>query len=240
MDQIIKHRNFDLLAPDTGSEQGHDKARSRISQNASEIAADARIHESVYVDDQVSIGAGTSIWHFSHIQTGAKIGSNCTLGQNVNVANNVEIGDHVKIQNNVSVYEGVTLEDHVFVGPSVVFTNVLVPRGKVAQRGSAFYRKTVVREGAAIGANATIVCGHDIGRSALIAAGAVVTREVRDFAVMMGVPAKQHSWICHCGENIPFPLEGRVLEYGAEMGEGLEQHRCPGCQETFVFIPDEV
>ena len=147
------------------------------------------VHESSYIDDDVQIGAGTKIWHFCHIQSGAKIGVSCTLGQNVNVSNNVVIGDFCKVQNNVSIYEGVELEDGVFCGPSCVFTNDLTPRARFP-KGNAGYKKTVVKEGASIGANATIVCGHTIGRFAMVAAGAVVTRDVPDYMLVAGVPAK--------------------------------------------------
>ncbi len=161
------------------------------------------VHPSSFVDDNVTIGAGTKIWHFSHIQAGTRIGAKCSLGQNVNVANNGRIGNHVKIQNNVSIYEGVELEDYVFCGPSMVFTNVNDPRSKYPQRGSDHYLKTLVREGASIGANATIVCGHTIGRHAFIAAGAMVTRDVPDYALMVGVPARRLGWACECGEILP-------------------------------------
>jgi len=161
------------------------------------------VHESSYVDEQVTIGEGTRIWHFCHIQSGARIGKKCTIGQNVNIGNNVVIGDFVKIQNNVSVYEGVTLEDYVFCGPSMVFTNVIDPRCKYPQRGAQYYHKTLVREGASIGANATIVCGHTIGKHAFIGAGAVVTRDVPDYALMVGVPARRIGWACECGEILP-------------------------------------
>ena len=147
------------------------------------------VHESSYVDEGVEIGEGTKIWHFCHVQKGAKIGKNCSLGQNVNVSNNVQIGDNVKIQNNVSVYEGVTLEDGVFCGPSCVFTNDLTPRARYP-KGSANYGKTIVREGASIGANATVVCGHNVGKCAMVAAGAVVTKDVPDYTLVAGVPAK--------------------------------------------------
>lgn len=160
------------------------------------------VHESAYVDEDVSIGEGTSIWYFSHIQKGAQIGKNCTIGQNVNIGNNVIIGSNVKIQNNVSVYEGVELEDYVFCGPSMVFTNIKSPRCKYPQKGSAYYEKTLVKEGASIGANATIVCGHTIGKHALIAAGAVVTSDVPDYALMAGVPAKRKGWVCECGKQL--------------------------------------
>lgn len=161
--------------------------------------SDYFVHESSYVDDGVKIGQGTKIWHFSHIQSGAVIGNNCSFGQNVNVANNVKIGNGVKVQNNVSIYEGVELEDYVFCGPSMVFTNDLTPRAKYP-KGSVGYKKTVLKEGATVGANATIVCGHTIGKWAMIAAGAVVTKDVPDYALMAGVPAKQIGWVCECGE----------------------------------------
>jgi len=157
------------------------------------------IHETSIVDDGAVIGAGTRIWHFSHIQSGAVIGENCSFGQNTNVSNNVKIGNFVKVQNNVSIYEGVELEDYVFCGPSMVFTNDLTPRSKYP-KGSYKYVKTLVKEGASIGANATVVCGNGIGRHALIAAGAVVTKTVLDYALVAGVPAKQIGWVCECGE----------------------------------------
>jgi UDP-2-acetamido-3-amino-2,3-dideoxy-glucuronate N-acetyltransferase len=159
------------------------------------------VHESSYIDENVTIGEGTKIWHFCHVQSGAVIGKNCTLGQNVNISNNVKIGNHVKIQNNVAVYEGVELEDYVFCGPSMVFTNDLTPRSKYP-KGPAGYKRTLVKEGASIGANATIVCGHTIGKNAMIAAGAVVTQDVLDHAIMAGVPARQIGWVCECGQKL--------------------------------------
>jgi UDP-2-acetamido-3-amino-2,3-dideoxy-glucuronate N-acetyltransferase len=160
------------------------------------------VHESSYVDDNVEIGEGTKIWHFSHIQSGTKIGEKCVFGQNVNVANNVTVGNFVKVQNNVSIYEGVELEDYVFCGPSMVFTNILDPRCEFPQRGAKFYKKTVVKRGASIGANSTIVCGNTIGKYAFIGAGAVVTKNVPDFALVTGVPAKISGWFCRCGEKL--------------------------------------
>ena len=147
------------------------------------------LHESSYIDKNVTIGEGTKIWHFCHIQSGAKIGENCSLGQNVNISNNVVIGNECKIQNNVSIYEGVELEDGVFCGPSCVFTNDLTPRARFP-KGSSNYKKTLIKEGASIGANATIVCGHTIGKYAMVAAGAVVTKDVPDYALVAGIPAK--------------------------------------------------
>ena len=161
------------------------------------------VHESSYIDEDVSIGEGTKIWHFSHVQSGARIGKGCSFGQNTNVSNNVKIGNYCKIQNNVSIYEGVELEDYVFCGPSMVFTNDLTPRAKYVTP----YEKTLLKEGCSIGANATIVCGHVIGKSALIAAGAVVTKDVKSHALMAGVPAKQIGWVCECREKLDAQLQ---------------------------------
>jgi UDP-2-acetamido-3-amino-2,3-dideoxy-glucuronate N-acetyltransferase len=175
------------------------------------------------VDDDVIIGEGTRIWHFSHIQSGAVIGKNCSLGQNVNVSNNVKVGDGCKLQNNVSLYEGVELEDYVFCGPSCVFTNDLTPRAKYP-KGRAGYKKTLIRTGASIGANATVVCGHTVGRWALIGAGAVVASDVPDHALMLGVPARQRGWVCECGEILPGELSC------ARCGRKYRQHN-NGLQE---------
>lgn len=183
------------------------------------------IHESSYIDDDVEIGDDTKIWHFCHVQSGARIGKGCSLGQNVNIGNNVQIGDHVKIQNNVSVYEGVELEDGVFCGPSCVFTNDLTPRAEYP-KGSENYKRTLVKEGATIGANATIVCGHTIGKNAMVAAGAVVTKDVPDHALVAGVPVQRLGWICECGERLDDSCRcaacGRAYK---EMSAGLQRSR---------------
>jgi UDP-2-acetamido-3-amino-2,3-dideoxy-glucuronate N-acetyltransferase len=162
------------------------------------------VHESSYVDDGAVVGAGTKIWHFSHVMSGAIIGAGCNLGQNVVVMPGTRVGNNVKIQNNVSIYEGVELEDDVFCGPSCVFTNVMNPRSHVSRKSE--YRRTLVRRGASIGANATILCGASIGEYAFIGAGAVVRGDVLPYALMVGVPARRVGWICQCG--VTLALEG--------------------------------
>lgn len=162
--------------------------------------SNVKIHESAYIDDPVSIGEGTAVWHFSHVLPHVTIGERCSLGQNVMVGPRVRIGNDCKIQNNVSIYEGVMLEDGVFCGPSCVFTNVINPRSTVSRK--AEFKKTVVKRGATIGANATIVCGHTIGAYALIAAGAVVAKDVPDYALMAGVPARRIGWMSKSGERL--------------------------------------
>ena len=154
------------------------------------MSKDFFIHESSFIDENVQIGKGTKIWHFSHIQSGVVIGMGCILGQNVNVGNNIKMGNYCKIQNNVSIYEGVELEDYVFCGPSMVFTNIRLPRSEFPQVGSEFYEKTLIKKSASIGANATIVCGITIGRYALIGSGAVVTKDVPDFSLVVGNPGR--------------------------------------------------
>jgi len=165
-------------------------------------------HESAFVDEPCTIGDDTKIWHFSHVQSGAKIGEKCILGQNVNIGNNVVIGNFVKIQNNVSVYEGVILEDYVFCGPSMVFTNIVDPRSKYPQVGKEFYKPTIVKEGASLGANSTIVCGHTIGRFAFVGAGAVVTKDIPDFALVVGNPARIVGWVSEAGKKLSFDKHG--------------------------------
>ncbi|MDF2645162.1 MAG: UDP-2-acetamido-3-amino-2,3-dideoxy-D-glucuronate N-acetyltransferase [Paenibacillus sp.] len=161
-------------------------------------------HPSAIVDEGAVIGKQTKIWHFSHIMSGAVIGERCNLGQNVFVANNVKVGNNVKIQNNVSLYEGVVLEDDVFCGPSMVFTNVKTPRSAFPRNTSEAYLPTLIKKGASLGANSTVVCGGSIGKSAMVAAGAVVTKDVPDYALVAGVPAKIIGWVCDCGERLNF------------------------------------
>jgi UDP-2-acetamido-3-amino-2,3-dideoxy-glucuronate N-acetyltransferase len=159
-------------------------------------------HETAIIDANSSIGEGTKIWHFSHIMANCKIGNGCNIGQNVVISPEVELGNNVKVQNNVSIYTGVICEDDVFLGPSMVFTNVINPRSHVNRRGQ--YAKTIVRKGASIGANATIVCGHEIGEYAFIGAGAVVTKEVLPFALVVGNPARQIGWMSKFGHKLVF------------------------------------
>jgi UDP-2-acetamido-3-amino-2,3-dideoxy-glucuronate N-acetyltransferase len=186
------------------------------------IHADAFVHESAYVDDGATIGAGTKVWHFCHVLGGAVIGERCSLGQNVVVMNGTKVGNNVKVQNNVSIYEGVELEDDVFCGPSMVFTNVLNPRAHVSRKHE--YRKTIVRRGATIGANATIVCGTTLGEYSFVGAGAVIADDVLDYALMVGVPARRIGWMCQCGERLP------------DSGEGT----CAVCGSTYVPTGDGI
>ena len=179
------------------------------------------IHPSAIVDDGAVLGDGCRVWHFVHISAGARIGERCSFGQNVYIGNDVNVGNNVKIQNNVSVYDAVTLEDDVFCGPSMVFTNVHNPRAAVTRKDE--YRATLVRRGATLGANCTIVCGTTIGRHAFVGAGAVVHRDVPDFALVVGVPARQIGWISRFGERLALPLAGTA------------QARCPHTGDRYVL-----
>ncbi len=174
------------------------------------------VHESSYVDEGAEIGEGTKIWHFSHVMPRAKIGRRCNIGQNVLIASEVVIGENVKIQNNVSLYTGVIVEDNAFLGPSMVFTNVINPRSHVFRKDE--YKTTVVKKGASIGANATIVCGVTLGRFCFIGAGSVVTRDVPDYALAYGNPARLRGWMCQCGIQLEFTPQGEV-----------EISACPKC-----------
>lgn len=181
-------------------------------------------HETAVLDEGCRIGDGTRIWHFTHVMAGAVVGKNCMLGQNVMVANRVTLGDNVKIQNNVSVYEGVTCEDNVFLGPSAVFTNVINPRAFIERKHE--FRPTLVKEGASIGANATIVCGHTIGRYALVGAGAVVTHDVPDYALVTGNPARQTGWVSEYGCRLSFDNNGEAV--------------CPESGQTYQLLNNQV
>ena len=181
------------------------------------MAGEAQVHPSAIVDAGATLGAGTRIWHFAHVCAGAKLGERCSLGQNVYVGNDVVIGSNVKIQNNVSVYDAVTLEDDVFCGPSMVFTNVYNPRSAIARKDEL--RRTLVRRGATLGANCTIVCGITVGEYAFVGAGAVVNRDVPDFALMLGVPARQAGWMSRFGERLDLPLAGEGAAVCPHTGE---------------------
>src|SRR5882724_10152962 len=168
------------------------------------------VHESSFVDEPSEIGEGTMIWHFSHVMAGSRIGRGCNIGQNVVISPQVRIGDNMKIQNNVSIYTGVELEDDVFCGPSMVFTNVINPRSHVSRKDE--YQRTLVKQGASIGANATVVCGHTIGCYSFIGAGAVVTRDVPDFALVVGNPGRIAGWMCKCGIKLPLSRDAQKDE----------------------------
>jgi UDP-2-acetamido-3-amino-2,3-dideoxy-glucuronate N-acetyltransferase len=183
------------------------------------------IHPSAIVDDGAQLGAGTRVWHFAHVCAGARIGGSCSLGQGVYVGNDVTIGRNVKIQNNVSVYDAVTLEDDVFCGPSMVFTNVYNPRSAVTRKHE--YRRTLVKKGATLGANCTIVCGSTVGRYAFVGAGAVVTQDVPDFALMVGVPARRIGWMSRHGERLDLPAS---TDAGSERTAA-----CPATGETYLL-----
>lgn len=180
---------------------------------------DVFIHESAYVDEGCTIGAGTKVWHFSHIMQGCRIGENCNIGQNVVVSPCVTLGRGCKVQNNVSIYTGVTCEDDVFLGPSMVFTNVINPRAAVSRKDE--FRPTLLKRGATVGANATIVCGHTLGEYCMIGAGAVVTKDVAPYALMTGVPAKRIGWVSRHGEKLIFDAEGHAT--------------CPATGENYIL-----
>jgi UDP-2-acetamido-3-amino-2,3-dideoxy-glucuronate N-acetyltransferase len=197
-------------------------------------------HESAYLDQPCEIGDGTKIWHFSHVQKGARIGSKCVLGQNVNVGNDVLIGDNVKIQNNVSIYTGTTVEDDVFLGPSCVLTNVTNPRSQVNRH--SLYERTLLRRGCTIGANATVVCGITVGRYAFVGAGALVARDVPDYALMMGVPARRAAWMSRHGHRLPLPdREGLMIcpESGYRYKEQAGTLRCLDLDEEAALPADK-
>lgn len=179
-------------------------------------------HSCAVVDDGAQIGEGTHVWHFAHVCAGAVIGAKCSLGQNVFIGNDVLIGNNVKIQNNVSVYDAVTIQDDVFCGPSMVFTNVYNPRSAVVRKNE--YRKTLIKKGATLGANSTIVCGVTVGEYAFVGAGAVINKDVPDFALMVGVPARQIGWMSRFGERLDLPLKGNASTV------------CPHTQEKYVLI----
>ena len=187
------------------------------------------IHASAIVDEGAVLGAGCRVWHFVHISAGARIGQRCSFGQNVYVGNDVAIGDNVKVQNNVSIYDGVTLESDVFCGPSMVFTNVYNPRSAVTRKEE--YRRTLVRTGATLGANCTIVCGVTVGRHAFVGAGAVVKRDVPDFALIVGLPGRQVGWMSRFGERLALPLHGNAMATCPHTGD---QYSLQGCQLALV------
>lgn len=188
------------------------------------------VHESSYVDEPCEIGEGTRIWHFCHVMSDSKIGRGCNIGQNVVVSPQVVIGNNVKIQNNVSVYTGVELEDDVFCGPSMVFTNVINPRSHVSRKNE--YRRTLVRRGTSIGANATIVCGVTLGEYSFIGAGAVVSKDVPAFALMVGVPARRVGWMCQCGERLPDSGSGACRACGTEYEKSSDGVRIVGAARS--------
>jgi len=202
------------------------------------IAPSARIHPSAILDDPVEIGAGTRVWHFVHVCAEAVIGQGCSLGQNVMVGNGVRVGDNCKIQNNVSLYEGVTLEDDVFLGPSCVLTNVSNPRSQVVRR--RLYEPTLLRRGATVGANATLVCGITLGRYAFIAAGAVVTRDVPDYAFLAGVPGRQLGWMSRHGHRLDFSARDLATCPESGLRYRLEQGavRCLDLDEDAPLPPE--
>ena len=189
--------------------------------------SEAFVHESSFVDEGAIVGEGTKIWHFCHVMSGAEIGARCNVGQNVFVGSGVAIGDGCKIQNNVSLYTGVTLEEDVFLGPSMVFTNVRNPRSHVPRKDE--YAPTLVSQGATVGANATIVCGVTLGRFCFVGAGAVVTRDVPDHALVVGVPAAHSGWMCQCGERLPESAPAGESDSAASSGGPERTFECSRC-----------
>ena len=190
------------------------------------MAKEYFVHESSYVDEPCEIGEGTKIWHFSHVMSNSRIGRRCNIGQNVVISPGVRIGDNVKIQNNVSVYTGVEMEDDVFCGPSMVFTNVVNPRSHVSRKDE--YRKTLVKRGASIGANATVVCGNTIGRYAFIGAGSVVTRDIPDYALVVGNPGRIVGWMCECGIKLSLSRELQKDEHATCAACGKSYRKTQG------------
>lgn len=185
------------------------------------MAEDVFVHPTAVIDEPVTIGPGTRVWHFCHVMAGASIGAGCSFGQNVFVAGTARIGDNVKVQNNVSIYDGVTLENDVFCGPSMVFTNVTRPRSAFPKRGTEAYERTLVKRGATLGANCTVICGHTVGAWAFVGAGAVVAHDVPDHALVVGNPARRIGWVCTCGERLP--REGVALS-------------CTACGRTYARV----
>ncbi len=188
-----------------------------MSQFDQQKHPDVTVHESAYVDEPCEIGAGTRIWHFSHVMANSKLGLKCNIGQNVVISPDVVLGNNVKVQNNVSIYTGVILEDDVFCGPSMVFTNVSTPRSEIVRRGE--YQRTLVKRGASMGANSTIVCPVEIGKFAFVGAGAVVAKDVQDYALVVGVPARRVGWMCRCGVRLP--------------DSGADQISCSACSNEY-------
>jgi len=234
--ECIETRN----APRTDGEEGLrvlrllNACQESLEQQGRQIAPGAPVlaarpgysaHPTSCVDEPSEIGPGTKIWHYSHIMKDCKIGSNCNIGQNVVVSPGCVLGENVKVQNNVSIYTGVICEDDVFLGPSMVFTNVINPRSHIVRRNE--YRQTLVRRGASIGANATVVCGHTIGRYAFVGAGAVVTKDVPDYALVVGNPAKRTGWMCQCGNRLLF-------------ADGASQAACSACHSRYQKVDGQV